>query len=76
MLAFLIGVRHRCSSSPSSAHCSLSFLPAAKSALPPDFEETTWNKLKEAITAIQEMRAGTHSKEELYKVCFIDVSGG
>ncbi|CAI5508271.1 unnamed protein product [Closterium sp. Naga37s-1] len=41
--------------------------PPAKPQLPPDYEETTWAKLREAVTAIHEKRAVSCSLEELYR---------
>ncbi|CAI7830140.1 unnamed protein product, partial [Closterium sp. NIES-54] len=38
-----------------------------KPQLPPDYEETTWAKLREAVTAIHEKRAVSCSLEELYR---------
>ena len=41
---------------------------AAKPALPVDFEEATWTKLKDAVHAVHEKRRISTSLEELYMV--------
>jgi cullin 4 len=44
-----------------------SFLFPAKPALPDNFQEKTWKKLREAVIAIQTSKAIAYSLEELYK---------
>lgn len=40
-----------------------------KPKLPKDFEEVTWVKIKEAVTAIHLKQPVNCSLEELYRVC-------
>lgn len=48
--------------------CSLVFF-ADKPKLPNNFEELTWAKIKEAVTAIHLKQPVNCSLEELYRVC-------
>jgi hypothetical protein len=42
---------------------------ADKPKLPNNFEEVTWSKIKEAVTAIHLKQPVSCSLEELYRVC-------
>jgi len=52
--------------------CGLAFF-ADKPKLPNNFEESTWAKIKEAVTAIHLKQPVNCSLEELYRVCSFSV---